>query len=150
MSQPVDLNNPVVLPPPLVVAAGPSKAGEIAYEVFGLVPVIGTFIGCHHAYKAITSNDQVDGWEIAKIITQIFSLLIIPQVILGCAHAIKGLVDYSHARSLAKIPLPDPILPTGNEVDPQINLALDANGLPIPLDAVDANGLPLPMNYQPI
>lgn len=66
-------NGPVILPPPIVTPdnnASPSKAGEIAYEIFGLVPVIGTFIGIHHAYKAVTSTDAVDALEIAKIITQ--------------------------------------------------------------------------------
>ena len=61
------------------------KIGEIAYNVFGYAPVFGTFIGIHHAYKAITAEEQIDGWEIAKIITEIFSFLIIPQIVYAIA-----------------------------------------------------------------
>lgn len=55
--------------------------GDVAYKVFGYAPVFGTFIGIHHAYKAITADEQTDGWEIAKIITELFSFLILPQII---------------------------------------------------------------------
>lgn len=68
--------------------AGNSKSGKstrIAYAVFGLMPVIGTFIGLHHMYTAYTGEDEVDGWKVAKIATQIFSFLILPQVIFATA-----------------------------------------------------------------
>lgn len=72
-----------------------SKAGKIAYEVFGLIPIIGTFIGFHHAYKACKAEESTSGWEIAKIITQIFSFLLVPQVIYGVACAIKAVIDHN-------------------------------------------------------
>lgn len=135
--------NPLPLPPPILGVAdqpGSSKAGDIAYEVFGMVPVAGTFIGLHHMYVAITSDNPVDGWEIAKIITQIFSILLVPQVILGLAHGIKAIVDYCKTP-----PLPPPVVadPLANYYEPVLRLTPD--GLPFPNDAKDASGLPLPL-----
>lgn len=63
------------------------KIGEIAYEVLGYVPVIGTFIGAHHLYKAITSDEEISGMEKLQIYTQLFSFLIVPQIVYGFACA---------------------------------------------------------------
>ena len=72
-----------------------SNAGKIAYEVFGLIPIIGTFVGFHHVYTACKAEESTSDWEIAKIITQIFSFLLVPQVIYGVAAAIKALIDHN-------------------------------------------------------
>lgn len=140
------------LPPPITAVASKtdsSKAGNIAYEIFGLIPVIGTFVGIHHAYKAITSDDKASGWEIAKIITQIASFLIIPQVILGLAHGVKELIDWVNYPTIDDSLLPPPITQANTNDDQPVTQGLTAEGLPFPMDAVDINGLPLPMNYIP-
>lgn len=141
------------LPPPIIVVdnSDNSKAGNIAYEIFGLIPVTGTFIGIHHTYKAITSDEEVDGWEIAKIITQLFSFLIIPQIVLGIAYCIKMCADHTDYSSIDPALLPPPITTSNADVlQPLLPQALTPGGLPFALDALDENGLPIPLNYAGI
>lgn len=149
----VDSINNLALPDPIqapVDKPAKSKAGHIAYEVFGMVPVPGTFIGFHHAYKAHKSTDPIDGWEKAKIITQIFSFLLVPQIILGLAHCIKALMDRNNQFSIDVATLPPPQVQNSADADNQpVVQGLTPEGLPYQLDALDENGLPIPLNYNP-
>lgn len=140
------VNDPRPLPPPVVAPIDNSDltAGDIAYEIFGLIPVTGTFIGTHHTYKACTSDDPISGWEIAKIITQIFSFLLVPQVILGLAHCVKALLDCTENQSLDLNDLPPPPL------ENNAFQAVDAEGAPFEWVPVDVNSLPPPVNYAAI
>lgn len=92
----VNVNDPVKVDAD-DISGDESKSGKIAYEIFGMIPVFGTFIGIHHMYKAITGEEQVNGWEIAKIITQIFSFAVLPQIIFLTACAIKDCMSRSQA-----------------------------------------------------
>ena len=66
------------------------KIGEMAYEILGYAPVVGTFIGAHHAYKAMNSEATLSDMQKFKIIAQLFSFLIVPQVAYGIARVIEN------------------------------------------------------------
>lgn len=66
------------------------KVGDVVYEILGYTPVIGTLIGAHHLYKAVTEG-KGDGWETFQIIVQITSFLVVPQIIYGIACAVYAI-----------------------------------------------------------
>ena len=75
------------------------KVADVAYKILGYVPVTGTIIGAHHAYKAMNSEAALSNMQKFKIVAQIFSFLIVPQIAYGIARGVEALKTHLNSSS---------------------------------------------------